>query len=283
MKSALGVLLILSFASILHPWLGWAWVLALLVLGPIGWRALDRGSVRDYFKSLDTAIYQGERAIVMVSFIVMAIAVFIDVVWRTAHSVHGSTAYGFAFGIGVLCVMGGMTARWPGATVVKRLAAAVAAYVLLAAACYAIYLAPNGFGWSQKLALVLIVWVGLLGSSMAAREGRHIAIDAVKRVIPERLVRAFELGAGGLTVILCAVLTVLAVMYAQANWVDWRESGMRAFVFESLGWPYWVATVPIPIGFGLMGARFAAVALYGAKHVDLLTSVGAGPELEAEQ
>ncbi len=282
MKSALGVLLILSFASILHPWLGWAWVLALLLAGPIVWRALDKGSVRGYFKSLDTVIYDGERTIVMVSFLVMAIAVFIDVVWRTAHSVHGSTAYGFAFGIGVLCMMGGITARWPGANWAMRLGAAVVAYVLLAASCYAIYLAPNGFGWSQKLALVLIVWVGLLGSSMAAREGRHIAIDAVKRVIPERLVRGFEIGAGALTVILCGVLTVLAAMYAQANWVDWRASDMRAFVFESLGWPYWVATVPIPIGFGLMGARFFAVAMYGAKEIDVLTSVGAGPDVEAE-
>lgn len=282
MTTLLGILLILSFGSILHPWAGAVWIAALVVGGPLVWRLARGRSAKDYFSTLDDVVYRGERAFVMVALVVMAFVVFLDVVWRTAHSVEGSAAYGFAGGIFVLCVIGGLTTRWPGAGLGKRLLAAVGAYAVLAAACFAIYKADNGFGWSQKLALVLILWVGLLGASMATKEGRHIAIDAVKRVIPERYKRGFEILGGMLTVILSLVLAVLAVEYSRGNWVDWVNSDYRAFVFESLEWPYWVATVPIPIGFGLMAARFFGVVLYGAKQVDLLTSVGAGPDAEAE-
>lgn len=275
MKSLFGVLLILSFGTILHPWAGWAWAAVLGLAGPLVFKLTTKRGPAAYYGALDDLIYRGERAFVMVSLLVMASVVFIDVVWRTARSVQGSTAYSFAAGFAVLCLIGGFTARWPGATVVHRIGASVAAYATLALATYLIYRAPNGFGWSQKLALVLIVWVGLLGASMAAKEGRHIAVDAVKKVIPERFLRGFEVVGGLLTVILCCALAALAAEYAQANWADWIASEKRAFVFESLGWPYWVATVPIPIGFGLMAVRFLGVVIFGAKQVDLLTSVGA--------
>lgn len=280
MKGLFGVLLVLSLGSVLHPWAGLVWAATLLVFGPVVFRGLKKGASRDYYGALDDVVYAGERALVMVALVVMAFVVFLDVVWRTAHSVEGRSAVGFTIGIGVLCVVGGLTARWEGAGLGKRIGAGLGAFGVLAGLCAAIYQAPNGFGWSQKLALVLILWVGMLGASMATKEGRHIAIDAVKRVIPERFARPFEIVGGLVTVVLCLVLCALGLEYAQANLVDWVNSDYRAFVFESLEWPYWVATVPIPIGFGLMAVRFFGVVLYGAKEVDLLTSVGAASSEE---
>ena len=63
----------------------------------------------------------------------------------------------------------------------ERAIAGSVAYAVLAVLCVVIEAAPNGFGWSQTLAMVLLLWVSLLGSSMATREGRHIAVDAVKK------------------------------------------------------------------------------------------------------
>lgn len=276
MKSLLGVLLLASFVSVLHPWVGWAWLAALVVAGPIAARLARGLSPRAWFAALNEAVYRGERAVVAVALVVMAGVVFIDVVWRTIHSVEGRTAYGFLAGILALCLIGGFTARWPGASTARRAGAGLLAFGLLSAFGAAVAAAPTGFGWSQRLALVLILWVGMLGSSMATQEGRHIAVDAVKRAVPERLRRGFEVAAGLLTVALCVVLMLLATNYARGNYVDWIQSDMKAFLFESLEAPYWVASVPIPIGFGLMAARFLGVVLYGAREVDLLTSVGAG-------
>lgn len=281
MLTVLGVALLVSFGLLLHAWLGWAWLALLLVVGPFAFKALGRGSPLDYFRKLDDAVYAGERFVVSVALIVMASGVFVDVIWRTTRSLQGNTVYGFAAGIGVLCLMGGITARWEGAGFGKRIAAGVGAFVVFMALCFAIYAKETGFGWSQRLAGVFLVWVGMFGSSMATKEGRHIAVDAVKRVIPERFARAFEIAGGLVTVGICVVLMLLAVIYARGNWVDWVNSGYRAFIFESLDAPYWIASVAIPIGFGLMGARFMTVVLFGAKEVDLLASVGAG-DMEVE-
>lgn len=282
MKSLLGVLLLASFVSVLHPWAGWAWVAVLAGVGPVVARLARGTAPRAYFGALDDLIYRGERILVALALVVMAAAVFVDVVWRTIHSVEGRTAYGFLLGILALCLIGGFTARWPGAGPLKRLGAGLLAFGGFSAFGAAVASAPTGFGWSQRLALVLILWVGMLGSSMATKEGRHIAVDAVKRVVPERLRRGFEVAAALLTVALTLVLMLLAVGYARGNFVDWLQSDMKAFLFESLEAPYWAASVPIPIGFGLMAARFFGVVLYGAKEVDLLTSVGAGPGEKAE-
>jgi hypothetical protein len=42
-----------------------------------------------------------------------------------------------------------------------------------------------------------------------------------------------------------------------------------------------VATLPIPIGFGLTALRFVGVAVQGSKEIDVLSSVG-GADLEAK-
>lgn len=280
-RSVLGALLLFSFGLIIFEWIGAAW-LALVVGGTAVYGAASKRGPREAFSRLDDLIFHGERLIVALSLLVMAFAVFLDVVWRTAHSVDTRSAWTFSLGILALCLVGGFTARWENGTTLKRAGAGLGAFAVMAAACGLIYSAPNGFGWSQRLALVLILWVSLLGGSMATKEGRHIAVDAVKRVVPDKLKRGFEVTAGLVTVGLSTILAILGVMYVRGNWEDWVISDYRSFVFESLPIPYWAATVPIPIGFGLMAARFLAVTIYGAKEVDLLTSVGAGPEREAE-
>ena len=233
-------------------------------------------------RRLDDSIFRVERAIVAFSLMTMSLAVFIDVVWRTAHSLEGARAVGFALVIFALTMIGAFTARIPGATPVKRALYGLGVYVFMVIACVAIYSAPNGFGWSQTLALVLLLWVGMIGTSMATKEGRHIAVDAVKRVLPDRLKRPFEIAAAAVTIALCTFLTILGARYCYENWVDWVASDYRSFVFEVLPIPYWAATLPIPIGFGLTALRFVSVALFGSKEIDVLTSVGAA-DLEAKE
>lgn len=283
MRSLIGVPLVLSLGLVLHPGFGAAWLALLAVVGPAIYALVRRGAPRAYYGTLDDLLYEGERAIVAVSLVVMAFGVFMDVVWRTSHSMSGSTGWGFLVGLFVLAMMGAATARWEGGTVPKRVVAGLVGFAAMIGLGALIHAAPNGFGWSQRLALVLILWVGLLGGSMATKEGRHIAVDAVKRLLPTQLRRPFEVVAGSVTVALCVFLAVLGVLYARANYVEWVESEHTAAIFESLPIPYWTATLPIPIGFGLMAARFFGIVLYGAKEVDLLTSVGAAGAGEGKE
>jgi len=183
----------------------------------------------------------------------------------------------FSVAMLLACLVGSFTRRWPTeVSLTKKLAGGFGAFGVIVLACYLISLKPNGFGWSQKLALCLMLWVGLLGASMATHEGRHIAVDAVRQVVPEHLKRSFELLAGLVTVVVAAMLTELAIRYVRSNWFEWLESDFEAGVFESVPIPYWAATLAIPIGFGIMAFRFVDVALNGARKTDLLTSLGAG-------
>lgn len=278
-RAIFGVLLVLSLGLVIFPTLGWIYLVVLLVGGSLGHVLLGLGTPSKYIGRLDDLLYEGERAIVSASLIVMSAVVFIDVVWRTARSVAGTTTGWVFLGvIFVLCVLGGLTARLEGASVAKRIGLGLAAFVVLVVLGTLIYIAPNGFGWSQRLALVLILWVGLLGGSMAAKEGRHITVDAVRRVVPDKLQRLFEISSGLITVGLAFVLTILGIEYVRANWVDWVDSQYAASVFESLPIPYWASTLPIPVGFGLMAVRFVAVILRGERKVDLLTSMGGARE-----
>jgi TRAP-type C4-dicarboxylate transport system permease small subunit len=278
-RSALGALLVLSFGLLLFEQI-WTWYLTtLLIGGALAFILLGKGPPGKYFRKLDDLIYEGEKALVAAALAVMSIVVFLDVVYRTVHGSSARLLLGFSSALLIACLVAGFTRRWTGeVSVAKKLGSGLAAFALIVCLCYLISLTPNGFGWSQKLALCLMLWVGLLGASMATHDGRHIAVDAVRQIVPVELKRSFELLAGTVTVVVAAILTELAIRYVRSNWIEWLESDFEAGVFESVPIPYWAATLAIPIGFGIMAFRFVDVALHGARKTDLLTTLGAGSE-----
>lgn len=281
LRGAIGACLVFSVGLLAFPKVGLPLLLVVLVAGGLFFRNKTGGGFFDFMGRLDDLVYEGEKLIVSASLIVMTLTVFVDVVWRTARSADTKTITVFTALFLVLSLIGGFTRRVEGQSPARRAITGLLAFVVIMGGIVLIYLAPNGFGWSQRLALVLIMWVGLLGASMAAKAGRHITVDAVRRLVPENLKRAHEVLAGLVAVGLSVLLTVLAAGYVRSNWQDWVESERTAGIFESLPIPYWAATMPILIGFALTGARFLGVVFTGAKEVDLLASHG-GAGLDAE-
>lgn len=51
---------------------------------------------------------------------------------------------------------------------------------------------PTGYSWSQSYSLLLLLWVGFLGASMAARQRRHLKIDLARKLLPASKVAAFN-------------------------------------------------------------------------------------------
>ena len=274
LRGVFGAVLVLSVGLLAFPSIGVPYVLLLVGGGALAFRNKKGDDGPGFLSRLDDLLYEGEKLIVSVALVVMTVTVFVDVVWRTARSADLKTAVTFITIFFVLSMLGGFTRRVEGRSVLQKTLFGLGAFVGIMLGIGLIYLAPNGFGWSQRLSLVLIMWVGLLGSSMAAKVGRHITVDAVRRIVPEGLKRPHEVAAGLVTVSLCAVLSVLSVGYVRANWQDWVESDRTAGIFESLPIPYWAATMPILIGFALTGARFFGVIFTSAKEVDLLASHG---------
>ena len=44
----------------------------------------------------------------------------------------------------------------------------------------------SGFPWADEALRLLVLWVAMLGAVAASRENRHISIDILSRVLPER-------------------------------------------------------------------------------------------------
>ena len=46
------------------------------------------------------------------------------------------------------------------------------------------FVVPEGYSWAKEVAMVLLVWTGFLGASMAAYAGKHIEIDFGPKALP---------------------------------------------------------------------------------------------------
>lgn len=133
------------------------------------------------------------------------------------------------------------------------LAALLAAVLLLAVVQIALRLFfDTGLTWAEPLSRSGVFWLAMLGGLAATRSGKHIAIDALPRVLP-------PLGRRLMWVVAQLSASAVCVLLA------WYGAGLVRFEFEapvpwvagiSSGWPMLV----LPLGFALMALRFLVAA-----------------------
>lgn len=141
---------------------------------------------------------------------------------------------------------------------------------------------PRGYSWSKELGLVLLLWVGFLGTSICAHEGKHIKLEALAKLIPPHLKHFVDAAGFLLTAAFCGGMAYLGYVY-----VFDPELGARALggTFEQTAIPDWVATVAVPITFALAMLRFFGGAIsallggsYGASRDDDVAAAKAARE-----
>ncbi|MHC4954693.1 MAG: TRAP transporter small permease [Planctomycetota bacterium] len=104
------------------------------------------------------------------------------------------------------------------------------------------------------LVRVSVLWIGLVGASLATRENRHITIEALTRALPGRT-RGWAGKAVGVAA--CFILVVLAVVACEYV-MDTRARNEIFYIFEGSGFElrgWWVKSI-LPLGFGVMAWRF---------------------------
>ena len=111
--------------------------------------------------------------------------------------------------------------------------------------------------WFDLVSRYLVIWVGMLGASLCTAEGRHLAIEALPRILSPRNRRRSDavvsFVATGVTGILCALSLVYLLRVALP---DAEHNDL--FVVEALGlkverWPFLVI---VPAGLLVVGWRF---------------------------
>lgn len=125
----------------------------------------------------------------------------------------------------------------------------VTASFLLFANVVGRYVFSSAIIGAEELVRYQIVWLVFIGSSVAARKGIHIGIDAFLKMSPAPVARIISLIALTLCVVFCAVLCVYGVELVMATY----SFGQRS---SALRLPFWLAMLAIPVGAGLMTLRF---------------------------
>lgn len=125
----------------------------------------------------------------------------------------------------------------------------------------------SGFAWGDEALRLMVLWVTMLGAVAASRENRHLAIDALSRVLSPGP-RAWA------DVVVRAFTAFVAFVLAWYSWEFVAES--REFEDLLLGdLPAWWFQSILPVGFFLIGYRYSIWFLRGLRDLAATLTGGA--------
>jgi TRAP-type C4-dicarboxylate transport system permease small subunit len=105
-----------------------------------------------------------------------------------------------------------------------------------------------GISWIDPLLRVLVLWVGMLGAVAASRDGRHITIDVLSRLMPKRARAATD----ALTSLFATAVSGLVAWHA-GRFV-WTEYSFESTAFSGI--PAWTLQSILPFAFGMIALRY---------------------------
>ncbi|MGD8421730.1 MAG: TRAP transporter small permease [Gammaproteobacteria bacterium] len=110
-----------------------------------------------------------------------------------------------------------------------------------------------GLVWIDPALRSMVLWLGLVGASIACRENRHVRIDILSRLFGRRTNLAFQ----GLVTLFSAAVCLLIAWHG----VDWLRYEYQDHLVGFAGIPVWMLEIVIPLSFALMGLRYGFAAL----------------------
>ena len=119
---------------------------------------------------------------------------------------------------------------------------------------------PNGVIWAQTLALVLTIWVGFLGGSIATAEQMHLKVDAAEKLFHGDTKRKVGVTADVVAALFTGFLGALSVVFCISKYSLWSETGGAAGNFSGLPIPQWLGFAILPITLLTTSARFLSLA-----------------------
>ena len=109
---------------------------------------------------------------------------------------------------------------------------------------------PRGIAWSNEISELLLYAITLLAAPWLLREGRHIRVDILLRILPPRVAYACEWIADALGLACCGWLVLYGASAAKKSWAG------DALSIKTLVMPEWWFLVPLPLCFLLLAIEF---------------------------
>jgi len=207
-------------------------------------------------RRLDELWYRLERIVCGGIFLVMALMVFAAVITETFGDRRQWSDVAILAVVALLAVRtravkpGERKHGWP----VSIGLALVATAVLATLVYFYTEQFAGGFIWAQKLALVMMIWVALLGASMATYERSHLSLEMGEKIWPVRVLHWVKALALGVAAAFCAAALLLALELVSAQ----RHEGL---IVDANDWlPTWTAFLIVPYAFAAMAIRLLAQA-----------------------
>jgi C4-dicarboxylate transporter DctQ subunit len=114
------------------------------------------------------------------------------------------------------------------------------------------YVFNYSFVWALEVTTVLFAWLIFLGMSYGVRVGSHIGVDALVKSLGPRAARIVGSIAAALCIVYAAVVTFGGYQYVRKMY----DVGIE---MQDVPIEQWIPRLVLPIGFALLGLRFAQV------------------------
>ena len=110
----------------------------------------------------------------------------------------------------------------------------------------------GGFAWADPLLRYMVLWAGLFGAAVATKKGKHISIDILSHLLPDRFKPLLQALLNLFSACVSSLLT-----YAAINFVlDEATYGGRGL----LNIPSWGLNLIFPVAFCIISLRFLILA-----------------------
>lgn len=206
-------------------------------------------------RRIDELWVKVERVAAALMFLAMGLMVFASVVPEVFGRRKEWTDVVLLFAVVVLAVYTRTVRegeRRPSLPVAVGVAAALTAAIAGAVWLY-VREFPGGFIWAQKVAMVLMIWIAMIGASIATNDRSHLSLEMGEKLWPPRLLPAVKAFAHGVTTAFCVVAFVVAMKLV---FLQHDEGDPISPAAEWL--PTWVAFLVMPYAFLAMAIRFLA-------------------------
>ena len=111
----------------------------------------------------------------------------------------------------------------------------------------------SGLIWADPLLRVGVLWLGLLGATVATRRNKHIRIDLLSRYFSRNTHRLIQAGVGQVSAWTCFVIAWYGMHWI---WLDYQD-GIEGVA----GIPAWMLEIIVPLSFGLIGLRYTCLSI----------------------
>ena len=115
----------------------------------------------------------------------------------------------------------------------------------------------SGFVWIDPLLRVLVLWLCLLGATVATRDDKHIRIDLLDKFFKPNTHYLIQAIVGQISAWTCLVIGWYGMGWIRLDF----EDGMTAFA----GIPAWMLEIVVPLSFALIGLRYFILSLGWAR------------------